>query len=286
MRPTSNAVRVGDIDIAYTVVGDGSPVVVLHGAIGLGSTYLRALDPWATEFQLVYYDQRGSGQTPVGDVQKVSFAGGLEDLEGLRKALGLDHLQLVGHSAGAYLAALYAALHPETTSGLVLLNPGPPLIPELMQRFGTAMAARRTLADDAERSALENSAEFRAQEPAALERHQLNTFIPFFKDRATIEGVSLGFTEITAANVRSAPERMMGSLGALDPMHQFAAVRCPTLVVHSELDPIPAEWSHALVDMIPDADFVFIEGGSHFPMIENQDQLRSAVTPFLSKHSH
>ena len=284
MRPSSKTIPVDDIEIGCTLVGDGDAVIVLHGAIGLGSTYMRALDAWADEFQLVYYDQRGSGQTPLGDVQKVSFPGGVEDLDGLRRALGLDRVQLLGHSAGAYLAALYAAAHPEATAGLVLLNPGPPLTPDLMQRFGRAMAARRTPADDDARRAIEESAGFRDREPAALERHQLNTFIPFFRERATIERVSLGFTAITAANVQQAPERMVGSLGALDPMRQFAGIDCPTLVVHAELDPIPVEWSRLLADTIPDAGFVVIEGGSHFPMIEDTDALHGAVVPWLRKH--
>ena len=286
MRLISKTVPAGDIEIACAVVGDGNPVIVVHGAIGLGSTYMRALDAWADEFRLVYYDQRGSGDTPLGDARKVSFAGGVEDLDGLRRALRLDRVQLLGHSAGAYLAALYAAAHPEATSGLVLLNPGPPLIPDLMQRFGMAMAARRTPADDDARRAIEESAGFRGHEPAALERHQLNTFIPFFRDRATIERVSLGFTAITAANVQQAPERMVGGLGGLDPMRQFASIGCPTLVVHAELDPIPVDWSRLLADTIPDAGFVVIEGGSHFPMIEDADALHTAVVPWLRKHGH
>lgn len=281
---TSKRVPAGDIEIACTIVGDGIPVIVVHGAIGLGSTYMRALDPWAEELQLVHYDQRGSGQTPLGDAEKVSFAGGLQDLDALRTALGLDTVQVLGHSAGAYLAALYAAQHPDATSGLVLLNSGPPLNPDLGKRFGGAMAARRTPADDAARRAIEESEEFKAQQPAALERHQLNTFVPFFKDPETIEHVSLGFTEITAANVQMGPQRMMGSIGALDPMRQLAGIACPTLVVHSELDPIPLEWSRALVDTIPGADFALIEGGSHFPMIEDAEQLRDVVVPWLRKH--
>jgi len=281
---TNKTVPAADIEIACTIMGDGTPVIVLHGAIGLGSTYMRALDPWAEELQLVHYDQRGSGQTPIGDPEKVSFMGGVEDLDALRTALELDTVQLLGHSAGAYLAALYAAQHPDATAGVVLMNPGPPLNPDLMQRFGGARAARRTPDDDAARRAIEESDEFGAQQPAALERHQLNTFIPFFRDRATIEQVSLGFTEITAANVQVAPQRMMGSLGPLDPMRQFAGIECPTLVVHSELDPIPLEWSQALFGTIPDADFAVIEGGSHFPMVEDADKLRDVVVPWLRKH--
>jgi len=284
MKKTSKSVRVDDIEIACTRVGEGDPVIVIHGAIGLGSTYMRALDPWADELGLTYYDQRGSGETPLGDVERVSFAGGVADLEGLRRGLGLDRVKLLGHSAGAYLAALYAATHPENTSSIVLLHPGPPLVPELMQRFGKQMAAARTPADNDAKRAIEESAEFRSQEPLALERHQLNTFLPFFRDRGTIERVALGFTAITAANVQQGPQRMVGSLGALDPMHQFARISCPTLVVHAELDPIPVEWSRLLAGTIPGADFAVIEGGSHFSMIEDAAKLRRAVLPWLRSH--
>ena len=285
MRTTNKAVAVGDIEIACTVVGEGPPLVVLHGAIGLGSAYMRALDPWGEELQLIHYDQRGSGNTPVGDAQRVSFAGGVKDLELLRQSLGLERIHLLGHSAGAYLAALYAAEHPDATASVVLLNPGPPLAPDLMHRFGRTMSSRRTQDDDNARAAIEESEEYRTSQPQALERHQLNTFIPFFNERANVERVSLGFTEITAANVQEAPQRMMGSLGALDPIKRFAGIAAPTLVVHSEQDPIPQEWSRFLAATIPSADFTLIEGGSHFPMVEDAEQLRTTVVPWVSEHS-
>jgi len=284
MRTTSRAVPVGDIEIACTIVGEGAPLIVLHGAIGLGSTYMRAFDAWGDDLQVIRYDQRGSGNTPLGDVQRVSFAGGVEDLEGLRHNLGLGRIQVLGHSAGAYLAALYGAEHPTTTAALVLLNPGPPMAPGLMEQFGKTMSSRRTPDDDADRRAIEESESFRTGQPQALERHQLNTFIPFFKERSAIERVSLGFTEITAANVQQAPQRMMGSLGALDPIRKFAGIEAPTLVVHSELDPIPRQWSGFLAATIPNADFATIEGGSHFPMVEDSEQLRNTVAPWLRRH--
>ena len=285
MHTTSKTVPVDDIEIACTIVGEGAPLVVLHGAIGLGSTYMRALDLWGEELQLIHYDQRGSGNTPVGDVQRVTFAGGVEDLEGLRQALGLGRIQVLGHSAGAYLAALYAAEHPATTAAVVLLNPGPPLAPELMERFGKEMSSRRTRSDDASRKAIEESEEFKAGQPQALERHQLNTFIPFFRTRATVEEVGLGFTEITAANIQHTPQRMMGSLRGVDPVRRFSDITAPTLVVHSELDPIPPEWTRFVAASIPQADFALIEGGSHFPMVEDAEQLHATVLPWLRKHS-
>ncbi len=282
---TLKRVPVGDIEIASTVVGAGAPVIVIHGAIGLGSTYMRALDPWADDLELVHYDQRGSGDTPVGDPAKVTFAGGLADLDGLRNALGLERVQLVGHSAGAYLAALYAATHPEQTDGVVLLNPGPPLAPALMEQFGAAMAAGRTPGDNEARAAIEASDEFGRGEPLALERHQLNTFIPFFRDRSTADCVSLGFTEITAANIQQGPERMLGSLGALDPMRRLGEIAAPALVVHGELDPLPEQWSRMLAETIPNAEFVRLAGTGHFPMIEEPVVLRETVVPWLLRNA-
>lgn len=281
----TRTVHTQDIDIACTIVGEGAPLVVVHGAIGLGSTYMRALDVWDDALQLVYYDQRGSGHTPLGDVRRASFQGGVDDLEALRRQLGLDRIRVLGHSAGAYLAALYAAEHPTATAGVVLLNPGPPLAPDLMKQLGSAMSSRRTPADDAARRTIEDSDDFRSGQPLALERHQLNTFIPFFRERATVDRVSLGFTDITAANIQQAPERMMQSLAALDPITRFGAIEVPTLVVHAERDPIPVAWSRFLAATIPQADFAVLYGGSHFPMIEDADQLRSTVVPWLAQHT-
>ena len=78
---------------------------------------------------------------------------------------------------------------------------------------------------------------------------------------------------------------MFAGLGALDPMWRFAGIRCPTLVVHAELDPIPAQWAHALVDTIPGADYALLEGAGHFSHIEDADQLASTVLPWLAKHA-
>ena len=75
----------------------------------------------------------------------------------------------------------------------------------------------------------------------------------------------------------------MGSLNALNPMRTYADIRCPSLVVHSELDPIPQEWSRLLADTIPGADYALIENGSHFSMIEDAAALRNVVVPWLSK---
>lgn len=60
------SVRVAGTDIAYYRVGEGRPLVVVHGGPGMGHGYMRQLDRLADGRQLVYYDQRGSGNSPPG----------------------------------------------------------------------------------------------------------------------------------------------------------------------------------------------------------------------------
>ena len=245
--------RVNGVDIAYERVGSGAPLLVVGGP-HLGHDYMRPLDAWVSEgCELIYYDHRGSGHTELSDPDKLTFSGAIEDLDGLRTHLGIDKLNLVGHSLGAVLSLMYAAKRPDTTASLILLNPGPPFVPNLMQEFQAAMTARRRPEDDAEMKAIMGSAEFANGDLAARERQLLNTFTPFFRDRASRDACRLGFTDVTAANAGAIGERLFRDLPQLDPIGSLSAISCPTLIVYSETDPIPEEYSRLLADKITSA---------------------------------
>jgi proline iminopeptidase len=285
MQPPTR-VRANDIEIAYEVIGKGKPIVIVHGGPGLGHRYLRGLDVLADEFQLVFYDQRGSGQTELGDSDKVTFAGALDDLDALREGLGIVKLNLIGHSFGSLVALLYAAGQPERTGSLVLYSTAPPFVPELMKQFGERMAARRTPEDEAERERIEGSNEFARRDPGTLERYILNSYLPFFDDRTSIAKVDMGFTEITAANVLEAPERSFRDLQAHDPVASLAKITCPALVVYCENDPIPEAFSRLLTEQIPNAQYSVLAGTNHFAHVENLDLFQATVRPFLQNNAH
>ena len=287
MDPDMQKAQVDDIEIAYWRVGRGAPLVVVHGGPGIGHRYLRPLDVWTEEgYELIYYDQRGSGHTELGDPDKVSFSGAIADLDGLRAVLGIEKLNLVGHSFGADLAVMYAAKRPEHAASLVVINPGPPFVPELMESFQQTMGARRSLQDDEEKKAIENSAGFASGDPATLERSVLNSYTPFFSDRSHRDACDLGFTQVTAANVGKAPERMFRDLADLDPIGSLSDIACPTLVVYSENDPLPEEFSRLLADKIASAEYQYLSGASHFVFYENPAAIVASVMPFLRAFAH
>ncbi len=91
-------------------IGQGPPVVILHGGLDFDHNYLLPeLDRLAGSFRLIYYDQRGRGKS-AGDVQpgEVSIASEIEDLEGLRQYFRLESVVVLGHSWGGLLAMEYA----------------------------------------------------------------------------------------------------------------------------------------------------------------------------------
>ena len=251
------------------------------GGPQLGLQYMRPLDALAEQFQLIYYDARGSGQTETGDPSQLSFSGAVEDLEALRQAMALDRLSILGHSLGGHVAYLYAARRPEPMASLILVDVGPPLGEELKRRFWRAMKSRRSTEDEEEGSRIRASAEFQSGEPEAVERFIKNLYGPFFRDPET-PALDWGFTPITAANVLEYEERLMGTLESLDPVGSLGRVECPTLVVHGEADPIPWEFGQFIADRISGAKLVVIPGASHFPFVEDRPAFLQAAEEFRS----
>jgi len=100
---------------------DGIPVVFLHGGPGSGSTpkHRRFFDPAA--YRIVVYDQRGAGRsTPLGELRENTTLHLIDDLERLRRHLGIERWLVFGGSWGSTLALAYAEAHPERCLGLVL----------------------------------------------------------------------------------------------------------------------------------------------------------------------
>jgi proline iminopeptidase len=284
--PREGTLSVADTELAYLRLGDGPPVVVMPGGPRFGYAYLRkGFDLLANGREVVYYDERGSGASALGDPELVSTAGTLSDLDGLLDGLGIERTTLVGHSLAAHMVALYAATQPERVSALVLANPGPPLVPELMESFGKEMGSRRPTEDAEEIARIEESPEYKARDAKTLEQYYRLRHGPFFRDRDNALQADFGFTQITAENVIEAAPRVFRDFADHDLPGKLATISCPTLVVHGEVDPIPVESSRFIADAIPHGQLLVIPGGSHYALVEDPDTFAASIEPFLRDHA-
>jgi proline iminopeptidase len=120
----SDYLKVSDIhEIYYELCGnnEGKPVFVLHGGPGSGcSPFMRRFfNP--DRFLIVLHDQRGAKRSrPYAEIEENTTQHLVEDIERLRKHLGLEKIILFGGSWGATLGLAYAETYPENVSGAVL----------------------------------------------------------------------------------------------------------------------------------------------------------------------
>jgi proline iminopeptidase len=99
----------------------GEPVVFLHGGPGAGSApaHRRFFDPG--HYRIVIFDQRGAGRSrPLGELGQNTTPLLIDDMERLRRHLGIERWLVFGGSWGSTLAIAYAIEHPERCVGLVL----------------------------------------------------------------------------------------------------------------------------------------------------------------------
>jgi proline iminopeptidase len=107
-------VAVGGADLYYVTKGTG-PVCLVLCNLGTAVMERQMLPPLENHLTLVYVDLRGSGQS-TGDPASLTFDGLAEDLEAVRRHLGVDRVAVLGWSILGVLAIEYARRCPASVS--------------------------------------------------------------------------------------------------------------------------------------------------------------------------
>jgi proline iminopeptidase len=115
-------VDVNGVMIYYKILGKGKPLVVVHGGPGASHDYfLPYLLPLARHNRLIFIDERGSGRSQkLEDAKGYTVENMVEDVEAIRKSLGLGKISLLGHSYGGALAQAYALKYQQNLTHLIL----------------------------------------------------------------------------------------------------------------------------------------------------------------------
>jgi len=110
----------------YTVtVGTGEPMIIIPGGPGGAHIPYRGFDSLTvnSNIRLIYYDAFGRGKSDTAkDVKEYSLERDIEDIEGLRIAMHLNKISLLGHSYGSLVAQGYAIKYGQNLSHLIIAN--------------------------------------------------------------------------------------------------------------------------------------------------------------------
>jgi pimeloyl-ACP methyl ester carboxylesterase len=252
--------------------GTGDPIVALPGGPMQSGAYLKDLTGAGP---LIVLDPRGTGGSAVpADPATYRVDRQVADVEALRRHLGLDRIDVLGHSAGGSLAVLYAAAHPERIGRLLLITPS-------VAAVGVEIA-------DADRREL---AEMRSGEPwfpaawAAFEKVWAGTAGP--AEWAAIAPFQYGrWDPATYERDRSGRNDEAGAAyyaeGSLDPAAARAALKhldAPVTLIAGQYDVgLPPKNAAEYAALFPRGKLVVIPGGGHYPWRDDPDAFEAAVT--------
>jgi pimeloyl-ACP methyl ester carboxylesterase len=245
------------------------------------STYLGDLGGLSAHRSLVRMDLRGTGESSVpADTSTYRVDRQVDDVEALRTHLGLERIDLLGHSAGGALALLYAARYPERVGRLALVCPSP-------------RPADVEVTDDDRRAV----AELRRGEPwfpaafAAFERIWGGDFAdgnwaaiaPFSHGRW--DAAREAFAAREADEINAAGAAGYYAPGAVTPDATRAALArltAPVLLLAGEYDVgLPPKCAADYAGLFPAAELVVQPGGGHFPWLDDPAWFAESVAGFL-----
>ncbi|GAB4044672.1 alpha/beta hydrolase [Spirosoma jeollabukense] len=122
----------------YEVYGQGSPIVLLHGAyMTIEMNWGQLIPEWAKNRKVIAVELQGHGHTPLSD-RPLSRSTLARDLEGLLNHLNIECADVVGYSFGGSVAYQFAIQSPERVSRLVIISStykSSGWLPEVTDRF-------------------------------------------------------------------------------------------------------------------------------------------------------
>jgi aminoacrylate hydrolase len=260
--------RLGDIELYYEQHGNGTPLLLVSGLVGVGAIWKPNIPRFSVHYRVILHDQRGTGQSSRPRMQ-YSVEQMADDLLHLMNYLDIEKAHLVGHSGGAAIAQTLAVTHPERLRSLILYSGWTRADPYLRR----ALEIRGTLLSAAGAAAYLRSGPVFFYPPDWVNRN-----IDLLQTREEAATGAVGDAHIVASRI--------DAFLAFDRTADLHRVRTPTLVICARDDILtPHYFSDDLTRLIPGSEIVKLDYGGHFASETNQEAFEAAVLTFLARHS-
>lgn len=268
-------------DIYYKIMGEGDPIIMIHGGPMLEHGYLVPyFKPLAKNYKLIYYDQRISGRSSANvDSVETTLDHFVEDIEELRNAFVVGKVHLIAHSWGGLLAMKYAIKYPSNLKSLILLN-SMPASSELWHRETQIMGERVSEEDSLKRQEIINSDLFQTDPQQAIEQLLVLSFRNQFENLSMVD--SLDFYIPADYMIRSQRfGNLMGELSNYNLHPALESLDTPTLLIYGENEPAINISGQKLHSILTNSELSVIQNSGHFPFIEESDLFLNELGVFL-----
>ncbi len=121
-------IKVNGINYHVKTIGEGEPLLLLHGFTGSLQTWSPFINDWSQFFKLILVDIIGHGETDhPEEVDRYSMEHVVHDLKQILHTLNINKVHLLGYSMGGRVALSFSILYPEYVLSLILESSSPGL---------------------------------------------------------------------------------------------------------------------------------------------------------------
>ena len=258
-------ITVDGVQIAYERVGDGSPLILLHGAAEDSRIWQPQLAGLADEFTVVAWDEPGAGRSSdlSGDVE---LAGIADRLALLIETLELGPAHVAGMSWGGTVALELYRRHSRLVATLIMID--------------TYAGWKGSLPADEVRARVRHARRMLATPPEDFDP----TLPGLFAGEPPTKFVAL--LDAIAADIRPATlENQLRIMAETDLSGLLPHISVPTLLIWGQFDArSPLKVARQFQEAIRDTKLVTIEGAGHMSGLERPEAVNNAVREFCRAH--
>jgi proline iminopeptidase len=291
LHPPGDYVVVNGTRLWFESEGTGQALVLIPAGPGVPHGYFHPhLSALAKSQRVVYYDAFGTGKSDraQGD-QKYTFARDVENIEGLRKALRLGKIDVLGHSYGGMVAQAYALRYPESVRRLVLADTSWGGAMSQAHRDNALSELRDQYPETYERVLRVHAQGFHTcskkyrdaddAPPGFLLFYNNSAFQDLIKTAAPPDSKVLCAIEGDDYDFVAGPE-----MAKLDFHKQLKNLNMPVLILSGRFDRgMLPRYAVKFKTYAPKAQFFMFEKSGHFPFVEEPEEFIRVIDDFLRK---
>lgn len=271
--PQGQVIRVGETDVHAVVMGNGPPVVLIHGASGNTRDMTFSLAPrLAGTYRVFVLDRPGLGYTDRLNTTGASLRQQADLLRQAAQHLGADTPIVVGHSYGGAVALAWAVYHPDSIAALVPVaapsnpwtTPLDPLYRVTSSWWGSRIVVPMITAFVSE---------------GRIDRAIASVFEPQSPPDGYAEQIGAALT-LRRVSMRANADQRANLLDEIKAqVAEYAQITVPTEILHGTADDTVGLSIHSekLVHQIPSAVLTRLEGIGHMPQHTSEDEIVAAI---------
>mgnify|MGYP001221495702 FL=1 len=267
---TEHFFQTKDAKYAYTVIGEGEPILLFHGFTGSRTSWEKIVPKLATRCKVITIDLPGHGKTVCETPRTMETFS--EDVIQLLTFLNIEKLHVLGYSMGGRTALSFAMYYPQFVQTLILESASPGLKTEVERMSRTERD--NTLANRIEDKGVESFVDYWEEIPLFATQKQLSKDVQEAIRKERLRQNEKGLADSL---------RFMGTGKQPSWWDKLAEVHIPVLLIAGEADEKFVQMNKEMNKLFPNSELKIVERAGHTVHVEQPEKFVTIVMEFIAK---